>query len=31
MDVVEAIGDVETDANDEPTSEITIDRIEIHD
>jgi len=31
MDVVEAIGDVETDANDQPTTEITIDRIEIHD
>jgi peptidyl-prolyl cis-trans isomerase A (cyclophilin A) len=31
MDVVEAIGDVETDANDQPLEEVTIDRIEIHD
>jgi peptidyl-prolyl cis-trans isomerase A (cyclophilin A) len=31
MDVVEAIGDVDTDANDKPTSEVTIDRVEIHD
>jgi peptidyl-prolyl cis-trans isomerase A (cyclophilin A) len=31
MDIVEAIGDVDTDANDKPTSEVTIDRVEIHD
>ena len=31
MGVVEAIGNVETDPNDKPLDEVTIDRIEIHD
>ena len=31
MDAVEAIGNLETDANDQPRDEVTIDRVEIHD
>jgi peptidyl-prolyl cis-trans isomerase A (cyclophilin A) len=31
MDVVRAIGNVETDANDAPTEEILLERVEVHD
>ncbi|WP_336036388.1 peptidylprolyl isomerase [Halobacterium yunchengense] len=31
MDVVEAIGSVETDANDQPTREVRLESVEIHD
>jgi peptidyl-prolyl cis-trans isomerase A (cyclophilin A)/peptidyl-prolyl cis-trans isomerase B (cyclophilin B) len=31
MDTVEAIGDVETDANDQPLRDVTLESVEIHD